>query len=83
MSDTSIPNNGGQGGNEGGEGGQGGAPSLLNQGVGNDWLPEKFRTVKEGGSDLDRASSGSWPPAMPSWRSRGQLARSRSRQRNT
>ncbi|KAK6697368.1 hypothetical protein SNK04_014120 [Fusarium graminearum] len=57
MSDTSIPNNGGQGGNEGGEGGQGGAPSLLNQGVGNDWLPEKFRTVKEGGSDLDLEAS--------------------------
>lgn len=57
MSDTSNQNNGGQGGGDGGQGDQGGAPSLLNQGAGNDWLPEKFRTVKEGGSDLDLEAS--------------------------
>lgn len=44
MSEVTNTNDGGQGGQGGAEGHQG---SLLNQGGGqNDWLPEKFRTVK-------------------------------------
>ncbi|WP_414488450.1 hypothetical protein [Stenotrophomonas maltophilia] len=43
---------------QGGQGGNQGGGSLLNQGGNpNDWLPEKFRTVKEGGSDLDLEAS--------------------------
>lgn len=56
MSEVTNTNDGGQGGADGQQG------SLLNQGGGqgggqNDWLPEKFRTVKEGGSDLDLEAS--------------------------
>lgn len=40
-----------------GQGGEGGQASLLAQGQGTDWLPEKFRVLKDGTQDLDVEAS--------------------------
>lgn len=40
-----------------GQSGEGAAPSLLAQGQGTDWLPEKFRVLKDGTQDLDVEAS--------------------------